>query len=104
AWLSDTELTPFYASNVGMCRPMSQPWSAHLHRDFGQALKRVKAQVTLPDGKIEQGFGDIILTHYGMESGLIYRLNRAMREQLNHTGKVSLQRELLPDGAGEKWL
>lgn len=104
AWLSDTELTPFYASNVGICRPLSQPWSAHLHRDFGKALKRVKAQVALPNGKIEQGFGDIILTHYGMESGLIYRLNRAMREQLNHTGKVSLQLDLLPDVADEKLL
>lgn len=100
AWLDKDEITPFYASNVGIVRT----WSEHLANDFGKALKRVKASVTLPDVRTESGFGDIIITHYGMESGLIYRLNRAMREQLNATGKMSLTLDLLPDISHDKLL
>lgn len=107
AWLSQDELTPFYASNVGICRPLSNQWSEHLQKDFGKALKRVKARVAVNingNDKIESGFGDIIITYYGMESGLIYRLNRVMREQLNATGKISLQLDLLPDISPDKLL
>jgi uncharacterized flavoprotein (TIGR03862 family) len=100
AWLNDDELTPFYPSNVGICRA----WSQHLTHDFGKAIKRVKASVVLPNGDVESGFGDIILSHYGMESGLIYRLNRAMREQLEHKGTMALTLDLLPDIRTEKLL
>ena len=104
AWLKDDELTPFYASNVGICRPTNAQWSQHLTHDFGKALKRVKASVRLPHGGVDSGFGDIILTHYGMESGLIYRLNRAMQAQLIATGTMSLTLDLLPDIAYDKLL
>lgn len=104
SWLTPDEITPFYPSNVGICRPLASQWSSHLTANFGKALKRVKASVHLPNGNIENGFGDIILTHYGIESGLIYRLNAPMREQLKLTGKMSLTLDLLPDITGEKLL
>lgn len=104
AWLNKNAITPFYPSNVGICRPLSHQWSNHLNEHFGKALKRVKASVALPNGHVESGFGDIIITHYGMESGLIYRLNAPMREQLQHTGKMSLVLDLLPDIAFDKLL
>lgn len=104
AWLDKDEITPFYPSNVGICRPLSHQWSKHLKNEFGKALKRVKASVTLPNGGTQSGFGDIIITHYGMESGLIYRLNAPMREQLNQVGKMSLVLDLLPDISAEKLL
>lgn len=100
AWLNKDEITPFYPSNVGICRT----WSKYLNNDFGKALKRVKASVTLPNGHVKSGFGDIIITHYGMESGLIYRLNAPMREQLKTTGKMSLVLDLLPDISHAKLL
>ncbi|MFW2176547.1 MULTISPECIES: TIGR03862 family flavoprotein [unclassified Moraxella] len=103
-WLNKNDITPFYPSNVGIVRT----WSSHLTNDFGKALKRVKASVKLLNGTvddtIEQGFGDIVISHYGMESGLIYRLNHAMREQCNATGKITLQLDLLPDISHEKLL
>lgn len=100
AWLAKEEITPFYPSNVGICRQ----WSSHLDEYFGKALKRVKATVHLPTNDFINGFGDIIITHYGMESGLIYRLNAPMREQLQHTSKMSLILDLLPDIAFDKLL
>lgn len=99
-WLKPDELTPFYPSNVGIVRT----WSSHLNGYFGKALKRVKASVISTDGTMSQGFGDIIVTHYGMESGLIYRLNRAMREQFRQRGKMSLTLDLLPDITPDKLL
>lgn len=92
-WLSPSELTPFYASNVGIVRP----WSSHMAAYFGQALKRVQALVAHGNGKTEQATGDIVISHYGMESGLIYRLNRAMRSQLETAGKITVVLDLLPD-------
>lgn len=103
-WLNPDEMAPFYPSNVGIIRE----WSAHLSSYFGQALKRVKAAVHYPNqqGKeqIEQGFGDIIISHYGMESGLIYRLNHAMRRQLQTNGHIELILDLLPDTNADKLL
>ena len=99
-WFNPDELTPLYPSNVGICRP----WSSHLTPDFGKALKRVKAAAYLPNGECKSGFGDIVLTHYGMESGLIYRLNAPLREQLKTFGKMSLILDLLPDISREKLL
>lgn len=103
-WLNADDITPFYPSNVGICRPEANQWSSHLNEDFGKALKRVKATVHLPTNDFINGFGDIIITHYGMESGLIYRLNAPMREQLNSVGKMSLTLDLLPDISAEKLL
>lgn len=107
AWLDKDEISPFYSSNVGICRPLAHQWSSHLADHFGKALKRVKASVCVNhDGKewVESGFGDIVITHYGMESGLIYRLNAPMREQLTQAGTMSLVLDLLPDITYDKLL
>ncbi|NCI78335.1 TIGR03862 family flavoprotein [Acinetobacter kanungonis] len=84
-WLSNEQLNPFQASNAGVERA----WSNFMQPVFGQPLKRVVAWVD-PTQKSQ---GDIVITHYGLESGLIYKLGRALREQ----SKKQLMLDLLPE-------
>lgn len=87
AWFGDDEITPLYASNVGIVRT----WSPFMQAMFGQALKRVTAKIG--DVCVH---GDIVISYYGMESGLIYKLNRPMRDELACRGKIGLYLDLLP--------
>lgn len=60
---------------------------------FGKPLKNVKAWVF--DNKIT---GDLIISHYGLESGVIYTLNKELRQALNDN-KAVIYVDLLPDVA-----
>ncbi|SPL71635.1 TIGR03862 family flavoprotein [Acinetobacter stercoris] len=88
-WLSSDEMEAFQASNAGVVRK----WSRFMHPVFGQPLKRVHAWVD-PKSKSE---GDIIITHYGLESGLVYRQGRDLRSLLKRQNKMWLYLDLLPD-------
>ena len=90
AWFADDELCPLYASNVGVVRA----WSPFMNAYFGKALKRVAVWVDSPEQKSQ---GDIIISHYGMESGLIYKYNRQMRDDLARCGRICMMVDLLPD-------
>lgn len=92
AWFETKELTPLYASNVGMVRR----WSPFMQDYFGQALKRINISI---DG--ECAHGDAIISHYGMESGLIYKLNHLARRQLESQGKICLTIDLLPSKSAD---
>ncbi|MCF8998429.1 TIGR03862 family flavoprotein [Acinetobacter nectaris] len=70
-WLQQQEINPFVASNVGI----EFSWSKYMEPIFGQPLKRIQAW-TSSQHKVD---GDIVITHYGFESGVIYRLNRTLR-------------------------
>lgn len=97
-WFHADELTPLYASNVGICRQ----WSSFMQEYFGQALKRVRASVQHHDEP--SAIGDIIITHYGMESGLIYKFNHALRQQWQQHQQMNLMLDLLPDVSMEQLL
>ncbi|MBN6533143.1 TIGR03862 family flavoprotein [Acinetobacter pittii] len=88
-WLSSDEITPFQASNVGVLKT----WSPFMQDCLGQALKRVDAWV-VPERKTH---GDIVITHYGFESGVIYKLGRDLRSQLAQDQNLQLHLDLLPD-------
>lgn len=88
-WLSKTEIEPFQASNAGVLKT----WSPFIQECFGQPLKRVNAWVW-PE---QQTHGDIIITRYGFESGVIYKLGRDLRAQLAQQQSLQLQLDLLPD-------
>ncbi|MEE9902347.1 TIGR03862 family flavoprotein [Acinetobacter haemolyticus] len=88
-WLSKDEITPFQASNVGVLKT----WSPFIQDCLGQALKRVDAWV-VPARKTH---GDIVITHYGFESGVIYKLGRDLRSQLAQDQNLQLHLDLLPD-------
>ena len=84
-WLSNEQLNPFQASNAGVERV----WSSFMQPVFGQPLKRVVAWVD----PAQKSQGDIVITHYGLESGLIYKLGRTLRQQ----SKKQLMLDLLPE-------
>ena len=84
-WLAADQLNPFQASNAGVERE----WSTFMQAVFGQPLKRVAAWVDVK----EKSQGDIVITHYGLESGLIYKLGRALRQQ----PEMQLMLDLLPE-------
>lgn len=101
-WFSPEDITPMYASNVGICRE----WSKFMQEHFGQALKRVRATVELAELKTKKDsqMGDIIITHYGMESGLIYQFNAKLRQQWQNTQSMNLILDLSPDVNEEQLL
>lgn len=84
-WLAAEQLNPFQASNAGVERE----WSTFMQAVFGQPLKRVVAWVDVK----EKSQGDIVITHYGLESGLIYKQGRALRQQ----SEMQLMLDLLPE-------
>ena len=89
AWLKPDQIEPFQASNAGV----EYPWSTFMQPIFGQPLKRVEAWV----GQGEKTTGDIVISHYGLESGLIYKQGRGLREQLKQGQQMQLSLDLFPD-------
>lgn len=89
AWLKPDEIEVFQASNAGV----EYPWSKFMQPVFGQPLKRVEAWV----GQGEKTTGDIVISHYGLESGLIYKQGRGLGEQLKQGQQMQLSLDLLPD-------
>ena len=89
AWLDCSEIKPFQASNAGV----EYPWSKFMQPIFGQPLKRVEAWV---DGG-DKTMGDIVISHYGLESGLIYKQGRGLRNQLKQGHSMQLNLDLFPD-------
>ena len=93
-WLSTDEIEPFQASNAGVLKQ----WSPFMQDCFGQPLKRVDAWVNTES----KTHGDIVITHYGFESGVIYKLGRDLRA-LNHQKQpFILHLDLLPDVSAEQ--
>ena len=88
-WLSTDEIEPFQPSNVGVLKT----WSPFMHDCFGQPLKRVNAWVNAEN----KTHGDIVVTHYGLESGVIYKLGRELRQLLVQNQPLQLHLDLLPD-------
>ncbi len=88
-WLAQDEITAFEASNAGVQRV----WSTFMQPVFGQPLKRVEAWVA----DHAKTSGDIVITHYGLESGLVYKQGRALRAQAHAGQRMQLHLDLLPD-------
>ena len=88
-WLNSTVIEPFQASNAGV----EIAWSKFMQPVFGEPLKRVEAWVA----GAEKTAGDIVISHYGLESGLIYKQGRALRGMLQQQKTMQLQLDLLPD-------
>lgn len=89
AWLQPHHIEPFQASNAGVERA----WSGFMQPIFGQPLKRVSAWV----GQGERSVGDIVISHYGLESGLVYKQGRALRQQLKAGQPLCLSLDLMPN-------
>ena len=92
-WMNSNEVEPFQASNAGVERA----WSKFTQPVFGEPLKRVQAWV---NG--EKSSGDIVITHYGLESGLIYKHGRALRALTKQNVPMFIYLDLLPDQSVEQ--
>lgn len=88
-WLYSSEIETFQPSNAGVV----YPWSDYMQSVFGQPLKRVDAWVE-PSVKTQ---GDIVITHYGLESGLIYKQGRSLRQLIQQSQPLVMYLDLLPD-------
>jgi uncharacterized flavoprotein (TIGR03862 family) len=88
-WLATAEIEPFQASNVGVLKS----WSPFMQDCFGQPLKRVNAWIQAD----QQTHGDIVITHYGLESGVVYKLGRELRNLNKQNQRLKLHLDLLPD-------
>ena len=95
-WLESCMIQPFSASNVGVL----VNWSEYLQPIFGQPLKRIQAWVA---GQVPQ-FGEMVISHYGLEGGLVYRCNRDLREAMQTQSPAILYLDLLPDLSQEQIL
>ena len=95
-WLDASIIQPFIASNVGVL----VNWSSYLQPIFGQPLKRIQAWV---QGQTPQ-FGEMVISNYGLEGGLVYRCNRDLREAMQTQGPAILYLDLLPDLSQEQIL
>lgn len=80
---------PLQASNVGV----QVAWSAFMQTLAGQPLKRVRAWVN-PQQPWQ---GEAVVSQYGLEGGLIYKLSRELRQQLNAGQQGMFYLDLLPD-------
>lgn len=94
AWLKAEEIEPFQASNAGV----ELAWSKFMQPVFGQPLKRVDAWA----GESAKSTGDIVISHYGLESGLIYKQGRELRHLVRQQKPMVLQLDLLPDQSVEQ--
>lgn len=88
-WLAQGEIETFQPSNVGVLKS----WSPFMQDCFGQPLKRVDAWVNAGN----KTHGDIVITHYGLESGVIYKLGRDLRALNANHQVLQLYLDLLPD-------
>jgi uncharacterized flavoprotein (TIGR03862 family) len=78
---------PLQASNAGV----GVPWSAHMMKHSGTALKRIA--ITVADDTVR---GEAVITRRGLEGGAVYALSPRLREALAG-GSASVSIDLRPD-------
>ena len=93
-WLNADAIENFQPSNAGVERK----WSSYMQPVFGQPLKRVDAWLDHQ----QKTQGDIVISHYGLESGLIYKQGRALRTLQKVGQPMILHLDLLPDQSIEQ--
>ncbi|QWF70758.1 TIGR03862 family flavoprotein [Methylomonas paludis] len=99
AWLPVLEqygisIAPLQPANCGF----SVSWSEYLRQHHaGQPLKPVRLSFTSLSGAAIQQQGELIVTEYGLEGGLIYAVSAVLREEITTHGTAAITLDLLPD-------
>ena len=90
---------PFQPANCGF----QADWSEHLRSRFaGRPLKRLAIQVGP-----QRMRGEAVITHTGLEGGVIYALSSRIREMISTAGSATILIDLRPDldlAVLERWL
>jgi hypothetical protein len=86
-------VAPLRPSNCGF----DTGWSEHLRECFaGQPVKPLVASFTDAAGRVHRQQGELMITNYGVEGGLIYALSAPLRDTIEQTGGATLTLDLLP--------
>ena len=99
AWLPvltqhGVNISPLQPANCGF----EVSWSEYLRQHHaGQPLKPVSLGFTTHAGTVIQQQGELIVTAYGLEGGLIYAASAALREEIAAQGAAEITLDLLPD-------
>ena len=99
AWVSllherGVRIAPFRPANCGF----DVDWSPHFKNKFaGYPVKSVTVLVTSQDGAVRRRQGEFVITHTGLEGGLIYAVSSDLRDQIEMEGKAILTVDLTPD-------
>ena len=85
---------PLQATNCGF----ETLWSAYFRSQFaGQPIKTVRINFENTQGQRFSQQGELMVSDYGLEGGLIYALSAPLREQINLTGSALITLDLLPN-------
>lgn len=88
------EVLPLRPANCGF----EVAWSEHLRERFaGQPLKAVRLKFTNAHGETFSQTGELMLTDYGLEGGLIYACSALLRDEIALSGSARIFLDLCPD-------
>ncbi|AEG02931.1 TIGR03862 family flavoprotein [Methylomonas methanica] len=88
------EVLPLRPANCGF----EVAWSEHLRERFaGQPLKAVRLNFTNAHGETFNQTGELMLTDYGLEGGLIYACSALLRDEIAAAGSARIFLDLCPD-------
>lgn len=96
SWLAARGITvmPWQPANCGF----EALWSAYFRSHFaGQPIKSVRMDFENAQGLRFSQQGELMVSEYGLEGGLIYALSAPLRQQINLTGSALITLDLLPD-------
>ena len=97
AWLAAHGVTcaPWQPANCGF--ELAAPWSEHFRQRFVRTpLKAVRARWQTADGGMHERAGELLLTEWGIEGGLVYAAARDLRERIAAHGSATLWLDLVP--------
>ena len=76
---------------------MAQPWSEHFRQRFARSpLKSVRARWQTVQGETCERAGELLVTEWGVEGGLVYAASRDLREHIASHGSATLWLDLVP--------
>ena len=94
-------LQPLRPANCGFITDWSELMQS---RHAGEPLKGVMLSCTDPQGKHWQQKGELMLTRYGLEGGLIYALSAPIRDTIETQGSAVITIDLIPDRSEQQLL
>lgn len=90
----DIEVLPLKPANCGF----EVAWSEYFRQLFaGQPLKSVRLTFTNAHAVTFSQTGELMLTDYGLEGGLIYACSALLRDEIAVTGSANILLDLCPD-------
>ncbi|MCQ8127003.1 TIGR03862 family flavoprotein [Methylomonas rivi] len=88
------EVVPLKPANCGF----DVSWSEYFRERFaGQPLKAVRLHFTHGRGETFSQTGELMLTGYGLEGGLIYACSALLRDEIDNTGSARIFIDVCPD-------